>query len=131
MLCVIGEKVMTNEEMEKTIHFILEQQSHFAANIQKLEEGQARIIEDVARLTDATLANTAMIGKLINMVDRLAEAQAQTDKRLSETILRLDRLTERLDEVSGRLDEVSGRLDAFISVVEKYIAEGRNGKNRS
>ena len=33
---------MTNEEMQKLMQFILEQQAQFAVNIQKLEEAQAR-----------------------------------------------------------------------------------------
>jgi hypothetical protein len=38
---------MTNEEMQKTMEFILEQQAQFALNIQRLQEQQLR---DIPRL---------------------------------------------------------------------------------
>jgi hypothetical protein len=105
---------MTPEEMEKTIQFILEQQAHFAAAIQKLTETQERFSDSQAKLMDATLGNTGMIGRILTALDRiteehvkLAEAQAHTDLKVAELTV---------------------RLDAFIVTVERYISERRNGK---
>ncbi|HSE97165.1 MAG TPA: hypothetical protein VLD57_02770 [Blastocatellia bacterium] len=92
---------MTNEEMQKAIQFIIEQQAQFAADIQKLTQSQSRLAE-------ATLANTGMIGRLTSIVEKLTEAQTHTDAKMAE---------------------MAERLDSFIVVVEKYISEGRNGKS--
>ena len=106
---------MTDDERQRQMDFILSQQAQFAADIQKLQETQARIIESqeqsaqiVNRLAAVTIEGfnqiNAQIGTLIDAQTRaegsltkLAEAQAHTDQR----------------------------LDALIDIVR----EGRNGKS--
>jgi len=91
---------MTNEEIRKTMEFILEQQAQFAANIQRLQEERVRdnprltrleesflLLVQLAQTTDNRLdrieSNTAALGA--NMAT-LAEAQAHSDQRLSALI---------------------------------------------
>jgi ABC-type transporter Mla subunit MlaD len=100
---------MTNEEMQKAIQFILEQQAQTVTDIQRLMESHVRMVENHNRLTEATIANTGMIGRLTEAQAELTHAQARTDAKLTE---------------------LAERLDAFIVTVEKYIAEGRNGNSR-
>jgi hypothetical protein len=112
---------MTPEEMERSIHFIIGQQAQFSTDIQKLTENQAKVIESQARLTDATLANTGMIGTIIRMLDKITENQATLTGNQAS-------LTEAQTQTNIKVAELAERLDNFIVVVEKFIAEGRNGK---
>lgn len=91
---------MTNEEIRKTMEFILEQQAQFAANIQRLQEERARdnprltrleesflLLVQLAQATDSRLdrieSNTASLEA--NMA-ALAAAQTHSDERLSALI---------------------------------------------
>lgn len=107
---------MTNEEFEKRMDFIIDHQARFAVDIEKLKERQDKFSEDMEKLkerqdkcsedieklskdvqllTQATLANVSMMGKLI-------EAQKHTDDKIAQ---------------------LSDRLNALINVVEKHITE--------
>lgn len=57
---------MTDEERQRTIDFILEQQAQFAVNIEALRESQAR--------TDAA------VGALTNQVQNIAHQQAHINE---------------------------------------------------
>lgn len=92
---------MTNEEIEKTMQFILEQQAQFAANQQQINERVSRLETNMAEVAkaqaDMARAQTHMNGVVAVMAD--------THKHTEE------------------------KLDAFIGVLERYISENRNGKS--
>jgi hypothetical protein len=94
---------MNNEEFEKRMEFIIEQQAQFAADIQQLREVQAQTESIVARLATGTLAGFNDVNSKINvLVDsqiNLTEAQSRTDENLRN----------------------------LIAVVDRYFTEGRNG----
>jgi len=108
---------MTDEEMERKIEFIVKQQESFADNLQqvaytlkdvserqdKLQAQQDKFQSQLELLNQATLS-------LMSVVGSLTESQKRTDEQLKE---------------------LGGRLDIFINVVERYINENRNGKNRN
>lgn len=98
---------MTPEEMEKAMQFIIEQQAQFAADIQKLTEKQSL-------LSDATIGNTGMIGRILQVLDRITEEH-----------VKLARAQTELVEAQAQTDS---RLNTFIVTVERYISERRNGK---
>jgi hypothetical protein len=110
---------MSNEEMEKKMEFIVEQQAKFAAEIEIQREVQAT---QGKRLSDALIAVVGIVGKLAEAqvrmqesVNRLTEAQAGTEDRVI-----------RLTEAQTRTEE---RLNILISVVERYF--GGNGPAES
>ncbi|MGH9934653.1 MAG: hypothetical protein ACREAM_00310 [Blastocatellia bacterium] len=108
---------MTDEEMERKIEFIVKQQESFADNLRQV----AYTLKDVSERQDKLqaqqdkfqsqleLLNQATLG-LMGVVGSLTESQKRTDEQLKE---------------------LGGRLDIFINVVERYINENRNGKNRN
>jgi predicted KAP-like P-loop ATPase len=99
--------MMNNDETQRRIEFIIEQQAQFSADIQQLKETQIRAQEQI---------------------DTLREAQVQAEARASrveEAIIRLVNVVERLADAQTQTDE---RLNVFINVVERYMSEGRNGK---
>ena len=95
---------MNNEEFERKMSFIVEQQAQFAADIQQMRELQAQTENVVGRLAQATLEGfrdvNAKIDSLVDSQIRLTEAQTHTDENLKN----------------------------LIAVVDRYFSEGRNGK---
>lgn len=95
---------MTNEEMQKTMQFILEQQAQFVVDIQKLQETHAQTENLVQRLAVFTVKGFEEVNDKINaLVDshvRLTDSQAKTDEALRN----------------------------LMTVVDRYFSEGRNGK---
>ena len=78
---------MSNEEMNKKMEFIVEQQAKFAADVEILREIQAA---DARRLGDGLLSMIDIVGHLTRTqirteetVNTLAQAQAQTEERLT------------------------------------------------
>lgn len=88
---------MTDEERQRQMDFILEQQAQFAANMQKLEEADTRAARRIDRLERVVkLAMRAGLRerkdtrtKLDALIDshvKLADAQTHTDRRLDALI---------------------------------------------
>ena len=100
---------MNNEQFERRMEFIVEQQAQFVTDIQQLKETQKAEAqlwrEKYENLTDAMTTVVGMIGKL-------AAGQQRTDEHLSE--------------LTARQAESDDRLNVFITVVERFIS--RNGR---
>ena len=84
---------MNNEEIQKTMEFILEQQAQFVANIQKLQEERMRDDSRLRRLEESfqllvqlAQSTDTRLDTLETNMATLAEAQAHTDERLSALI---------------------------------------------
>ena len=92
-----------NEDLERQMTFIIEQQAQFASDIQQLREAQAQTDQIVARLANATLEGFKDVNAKI---DALVDSQIRTDANVSHT------------------DE---SLRNLIAVVDRYFREGRNG----
>ena len=101
---------MTNEEMLKTMQFILEQQAQFAADIQKAQESQAETNQIVNRLAAATLSRFE-----------------STDAHISALSEDVDAKFAALIDAQMRTDEAVRNLTA---VVDRYFRE-RNGQKGS
>jgi hypothetical protein len=99
---------MSEEEMQRKMEFIVNQQAQFAADIQKLQESHGKLAD-------------AMIG-VVGIIGNLAESQAQLTAQMRE----LAEAQKRTDEKLAETDE---RLNIFINVIERYISERRNGQN--
>ena len=91
---------MTNEEIEKTMQFILEQQAQFAANQQQTNERVSRLETNMAEMAQAQ----AQMARAQTHMNEVVAVMADTHKHTEE------------------------KLDAFIGVLERYISENRNGK---
>lgn len=99
---------MSNEEMDKKMEFIIEQQAQFAADIQVAREIQAQDAKLLRNLSDAVMM-------VVGLVGTLTEAQGRTDDRIN-----------LLAQAQTRTEE---RLNLFINVVERYIS--RSGGSES
>jgi len=77
---------MTDEDRQRTMDFILEQQAQFAVNMEALRESQTRTDAAVGALTNQ-VQNIACQQEHINeVVAVIAEAQQHTDERLNALI---------------------------------------------
>ncbi len=65
------------------------------------------------------------------MIGKLTEGQARTDAKLTELAEAQQRTDAQLAETNAQLAETDERLNVFITVVERYISERRNGKEQS
>ncbi len=95
---------MSNEEVDRRIAFIIEQQAQFASDIQQLREvqselqaTQAQTEQVVARLAHATLEGFKDVNVKINS---LVDSQIRTDENLRN----------------------------LIAVVDRYFSDGRDGR---
>src|SRR6266851_9475819 len=95
-----GNQLMTNEEMQKAMDFIVEQQAQSSAKIDALAEAQTR--------------NTEGIGALLS----IAEIHEREINTLSHQVSSLSKNIATLGETTRATD---GRLNALINVVERQI----------
>ncbi len=77
---------MTDEERQRTMDFILQQQAQFAVNIETLREAQARTDAAVGALTSQVQTIARQQAHINEVVAVIADAQQHTDERLSALI---------------------------------------------
>jgi DNA repair exonuclease SbcCD ATPase subunit len=107
---------MTEEQMQNTMQFIIEQQARFATDMEAMREQSRDTDSRIRTLTDALLSLARITEQNENLLKSLAK---QTDERFREVDAKIARLAELGEGTEAR-------LNAFITFVEKYIA-GRNG----
>lgn len=109
---------MSNEELERRMAFIVEQQAQFAVDIQQLRESQTQ--------TDQVVAQSGLIvAQTGEIVTRLANGTLEGFKDVNAKINALVDSQIRTDENLRRTDE---SLRNLIAVVDRYFSEGRNGR---
>jgi len=79
---------MSNEEFERKMAFIVEQQAQFAVDIQQVQATQAQTENVVGRLANATLVGFNDVNAKI---DALVDSQIRTDETLRNLIAVVDR----------------------------------------
>ena len=97
---------MTNEEFDRKMAFIVEQQAQFASDIQRLQESQARTDQVVAQTGEivARFANVTHVGftEVNAKINALVDSQIHTDENLRN----------------------------LVAVVDRYFSEGHNGDRK-
>jgi DNA repair ATPase RecN len=116
---------MTNEEIQRTMEFILEQQAQFAVNVQRLQEEHLR---DGPRLDRLEESFQLLVQLAQNTDSRLDRVEANLDR----VEINLERITTNMEKVQASIaalvdaqDHTDERLSALIDIVR----EGRNGKS--
>ncbi len=109
---------MSNEEFERKMGFIVEQQAQFASDIQQLREAQARTEQVVAHSGEIVAQTGEIVARLANVTfEGFKDVNAKIDALVDSQI--------RTDENLRRTDE---SLRNLIAVVDRYCSEGRNGE---
>ena len=110
---------MTPEQFENRMNFIVEQQAHFAADIQQLKESITQLNQSQNR-TDGMLRTLVEVN--LNLTGHIQEISRRMDERDKEW-------DERFHELRDSQLHTDERLDAFVDIVRKYI-EGANGTRK-
>lgn len=105
---------MTDEEIRKTMEFILEQQAQFAANIQRLQEDRVRDNPRLTRLEESFL-----------LLVQLAQA---TDSRMDALELNIASKTNTLESNMAALAAAQTHSDERLSALIDIVRDGRNGE---
>lgn len=113
---------MTDEERQHQMDFILSQQAQFAADIQKLQEAQAKIIEAQAKMIEAQEQSAQIVNRLAAVT---VEGFNQINGKLNILIDAQTRAEGALTKLAEAQAHTDRRLDALIDIVR----EGRNGKS--
>ena len=109
---------MTNDEMRKKMEFIVEQQAQTVVTLQTLGE---RHLEAEKRISNLEGAFVGLVKTVDDTNTRIANVAESLEAAIKET-------SERL---KAALEETNERLNAFISVVERFLSEGRNGQTQN
>ena len=144
--------MMNNEEIERKMNFIVEQQAQFASDIQLLQESQSRTEQVVARNVEAVaytveavaqtvevVAQTAeSVTKVGDVVTRLAnvmhEGFAEVDAKINALIdaqIRTEENLARTDANVARTDANVARTDANLNKLTSDVDRYLRGKNET
>lgn len=132
--------MMNNEEFERKMAFIVNQQAQFAVDIeslfaaQKLTEQKLQESNDVVtRLAYVTNEGfkdvNAKINALIDSQIELRESQKQTDQQLKETGQQLKETGQQLKETDEQVKQTDLRLRKLTDTVDRYISNQTNGRS--
>jgi len=120
---------MNEQEFERKMAFIVDQQAQFASDIQELKETQVETANVVGRLAYVTLEGFKDVnGKIDALVDsqlRLAESQSRTDENLN---VKIDALVDSQLKLTESQSRTTEDLRNLISVVDRHLREDHNGK---
>ncbi|PYS91169.1 MAG: hypothetical protein DMF64_13030 [Acidobacteria bacterium] len=117
-----------DEEQQRQIDFIIEQQAQLTATVGSL----AGTVDQLAGTVDQLAGS---VGQLAGNVERLTG-------NVEQLTVKVERLTEKVDRTADsvtallaiaeihdhEMKETDERLNALINIVERRISEGRNGR---
>lgn len=109
---------MTNEEMQKAMEFIVNQQAQSSAKIDGILDAQKEAQKDAQERwtrSDERWTRTEEGIRALLSIAEIHEREIAT-------------LGEKIAEVSENGRATDERLNALINTVERQITEGRNGK---
>lgn len=105
---------MDQEQIERSIAFILDQQAKFAVG---LEELRHHLSETNARLDRVVAVQETQAGMITSLGLHLGQLAAKVDK-LSD---RVDKLSDKVDQLADMQRHTDGRLNIVISQVDDLI----------
>jgi len=129
---------MHNEEFDRKMAFIVEQQAQFASDIQLLQESQAQLQQSQAQFqksqarTDQVVAQTAeVVGQMGEVVTRLANVThagfTEVNAKINALVDAQIRTEEHLIRTDKNVAGTDESLKTLIAVVDRYLS-GKNGK---
>src|SRR6266545_289107 len=109
---------MTNEEMQKAMAFIVEQQARASAKIDALAEAQQEAQQHAEERWIRSEERWTRTEESIRALLSVAEIHEREIAAQGQQILTLSQTSHATDE----------RLNALIDIVERQISDRRNGK---
>jgi uncharacterized protein YoxC len=105
---------MADEEMQRTMQFILEQHAQLTVTVGRLSEKVDRTADGISSLLAIAEIHDREIGELRESVNALRDSVTAA--------------SDSVTAVDVRGHETDERLNALINTVERYISERRNGQ---
>jgi hypothetical protein len=100
---------MSPEDMERTMQFLVNQQSQFAVDFERLSGKTDRI-------ADGLIGLTGIVGRAADQIVQLAAAQAETDRQLKE-------LREEDRRLGEYIQSVEAHLNIVVDMFERHLRE--------
>jgi len=122
---------MNNEEFDRRMAFIMEQQAQFASDIQQLQESQVQLQASQAQ-TDQVVAQTAaVVGQMGEVVTRLANVThagfTEVNAKINALVDAQIRTEENLARTDKNVASTDESIKRLIAVVNRYLGK-RNGQ---
>ena len=114
---------MTDEERQRQMDFIVSQQAEFSVKLDRLGD-KVDALADTQRRSEEKWARTE---EGIRSLLAIAEIHEREISDLKESIRETSVIARVASEAGRATDE---RLNALILMVEKYLSDRRNGKDR-
>ena len=143
--------MMNNQEFERKMTFIVNQQAQFAVDIALLQEAQAKTSDNISRteavlagLTDRATAAENRLTEAEDLVTRLARVTNEGFKQLGAKINTLidahirheeafaaqqKRTDERFDAVGEKIKALTASQDRTEELLQKFLRRLSNGRN--
>jgi DNA anti-recombination protein RmuC len=143
-------KLMSNEELERIMNFIIEREEYAATQIVRLNEAQAKLAEAQTRLaqkqaglveaqTGLAQTQSGQAEQLDDYDERIARFERsyvviaqlleKHDTQLDSVTEGLNNVTDGLANVTSRLANVTDEIGKLARLVDRYIAARGNGSN--
>jgi succinyl-CoA synthetase alpha subunit len=123
---------MNNDEFERKMAFIVEQQAQFASDIQQLQESQARTEKVVAHTADSVAQTADTVAQMGDVVTRLANVThvgfTEVNAKINALVDAQVRTEENLTRTDKNLDRTDENLRNLIAAVDRLLRDRRNGK---
>jgi phage regulator Rha-like protein len=113
-----------DEENQRTMKFILEQQAQFTVDMQQMREALAQADEKWERRWARTEEGIRSLLSIAEIHDGEIKALADAQAATAEVAAATAEAQARTDRQMAETDE---RLNALVNVVEHLISEKRNG----
>ncbi len=101
---------MSEEAMQRTVDFMLEQQAQFAADIQILKETQSADQARLQKVEERLDQIEQSLTKIVNVLEKLTTLQEQAVANVSA-----------LPSIIAETDE---RVNTLITIFERFLSEG-------
>ena len=119
-------KMMNNEQNDKTMQFILEQQAKFSSDLAQLADSHVQAEKRISRLESAVVTGITLMNDLTTKVNNLTAQVSDLSGKFSELTEAQTHTDKRLDALINAQIQSDKRLEELIRTVNRYL-EGRNG----
>jgi hypothetical protein len=90
-------------DFQKTLEFILEQQAAHAAWLARQDEALARLESELKDLKEAAGQQSRNVDKIVTVLEKVVQLQAESNERLSASVLESSQKVDALVEITDQL----------------------------
>ncbi|MDT4898726.1 MAG: hypothetical protein QOH25_3803 [Acidobacteriota bacterium] len=114
---------MTEEDRQRTMDFILEQQAQFSVNLEVMRETQAQFSTNLETMREGQARTDATVANLAVQVQGLAEQVQGIARQVQNNARQQEHINEVVAVIAESQQHTDERLNALIDIVQG----GRNG----